>query len=63
MYEGTQVANREANGGPPKIEGYYLDNDKTGFDAFFDKNENRYRTGFKRNEGHRDDLDLNGNIL
>ena len=38
IIEGTLGANREANGGPPKIEGYHLYNEKTGFHAFFDKN-------------------------
>jgi hypothetical protein len=32
----------EANGGSPEIEGYHLYKDKTGFDAFFDKNGNQY---------------------
>jgi hypothetical protein len=63
MIEGTLGANMEANGGPPKIEGYHLYNDKTGFDAFFDKNGRRYRTGMNANAGQRDDIDLNGNIM
>lgn len=63
IIEGTLGVNREANDGPPKIEGYHLDNDKTGFNTFFDKNGRRYRTGFKLNAGQRDDLDLNGNIM
>jgi len=63
IIEGTLGANMEANGGPPKIEGYHLYNDKTGFDAFFVKNGRGYRTGFKLNAGQRNDLDLNGNIM
>lgn len=35
---GTLGGNIEAEGGPPKIEGYHLYNDNTGFDAFFDRN-------------------------
>ena len=35
MIEGTFGVNREANGGPPKTEGYHLYNEKTGFNGFF----------------------------
>jgi hypothetical protein len=63
MIEGTLGGNMEKNGGPPKIENYHLYNDKNGFDAFFDKNGRRYRTGMKANAGQRNDIDLNGNIM
>merc|ERR1712222_160621 len=49
IIEGTLGANREVNGGPPKIEGYHFYNDRTGFNGFFDKNGRRYRTGFETN--------------
>ena len=63
IIKGTLGANREANGGPPKIEGYHLYNDRTGFNAFFDKNGRRYRTGFEANAGQRNDIDLNCNMM
>jgi hypothetical protein len=63
IIEGTLGANMGTNGGPPKIEGYHLYNDNTEFDAFFDKNGRRSRTGFKPNAGQRDDIDLNGNMM
>ena len=40
IIKGTLGANHEAKGGPPKIEGYHLYNEKTGFNTFFDKNGN-----------------------
>lgn len=63
IIKSTLGANREANGGPPKIEGYHLYNDRTGFNAFFDKNGRLYRTGFEANAGQRNDIDLNCNIM
>ena len=63
IIKGTLGLNREANGGPPKIEGYHLYNDRTGFNAFFDKNGKLYRTGFEANTGQRNDIDLNCNMM
>jgi len=63
IIKGTLGANKEANGGPPKIEGYHLYNDKTGFDAFFDKNGRQYRTGMEANRGQKIDIKTNGNIM
>ena len=63
IIEGTLGANREANGGPPKIEGYHLYNDKTGFNAFFDKNGRRYRTGFEINRSQKIDIKTNSNMM
>jgi hypothetical protein len=63
IIKGTLGANMEANGGPQKIEGYHLYNDKTGFNAFFDKNGRRYRTGMKANRGQSIDIKTNGNIM
>lgn len=45
------------------IEGYHLYNDKIGFDAFFDKNQRRYRTGMIANESQKIDIQTNGNIM
>ena len=42
IIKGTLGANCEANGGPPKIEGYHFYNDRTRFNDFFDKNGRRY---------------------
>ena len=53
----------EANGGPFKIEGYHLYNDRTGFNCFFDKNGRRYRTGFETKPGQKDDIALNSNMM
>ena len=53
----------EAKGGASKIEGYHLYNDRTGFNAFFDKNGRRFRTGFKPNADQKDDIRLNGNMM
>ena len=63
IIEGTLGANRETNGGPPKIEGYHLYNDKTGFNSFFDRNGKQYRTGFETNRRQRIDIKTNGNII
>lgn len=63
MIKGTLGANRQAKGGPPKIEGYYLYNERTGFSSFFDENGRRYRTGFKTNRGQEIDIQTNGNIM
>jgi hypothetical protein len=63
IIEGTLGANREANGGPPKIEGYHLYNDRTGFNAFFDKNGRRYRTGFEANRSQKIDIKTNSNMM
>lgn len=46
-----------------EIEGYHLYNDKTGFDAFFDKNGRRYRTGMKVNRKQKIDIKIHGNIM
>lgn len=62
MIKGTLGANHQAKGGPSKIEGYHLYNDRTGFNSFFDKNGRRYRTGFKTNLGQKIDVQTNGNI-
>jgi len=63
IIEGTLGANMEANGGPSKIQGYHLYNDRTGFNAFFDKNGRRFRTGFNTNAGQKNDIDLNCNMM
>ncbi len=63
IIEGTLGANREANGGPPKIEGYHLYNDRTGFNGFFDKNGRRYRTGFETNRSQKIDIKTNSNMM
>jgi hypothetical protein len=63
IIRGTLGANREANGGPPKIEGYHLYNKKTGFNCFFDKNGRRYRTGFMTNKGQKTDIKINSNMM
>lgn len=63
IIKGTLGANREANGGPPKIQGYHLYNDKTGFNAFFDKNRRLYRTGFEANRSQKIDIKTNSNIM
>jgi hypothetical protein len=63
IIEGTLGANMQANGGPPKIEGYHLYNDRTGFNAFFDKNGNRYRTGFQANRSQKTDIKTNNNVM
>ena len=63
IIEGTLGANREANGGAPKIEGYHLYNDRTGFNAFFDKNGRRYRTGFETNRSQKIDIKTNSNMM
>ena len=63
IIEGTLGANMEANGGPPKIEGYHLYNDKTRIDAFFDKNGRRDRTVMRVNRGQTEDIKTNGNIM
>lgn len=59
---GTLGANREANGGPPKIEGFHLFNDKTGVDALFDKNSRKFRTLMEANPGQQYDIENNGKI-
>ena len=63
IIEGTLGANREANDGPPKIQGYHLYNDKTGFNAFFDKNKKLYRTGFEANRSQKIDIKTNSNMI
>ena len=63
IIKGTLGANREANGGPPKIQGYHLYNDKTGFNAFFDKNRRLYRTGFEANRSQKIDIKTNSNMM
>lgn len=63
IIEGTLGTNREENSGPPKIEGYHLYNDRTGFNGFFDKNGRRYRTGFEINKSQEIDLKTNSNIM
>ena len=63
IIEGTLGANREVNGGPPKIEGYHFYNDRTGFNGFFDKNGRRYRTGFETNRSQKIDIKTNSNMM
>ena len=63
MIEGTLGANRESNSGSSKIEGYHFYNEKTGFNAFFDSNGRRFRTGFKANRGQKIDIELNCNMM
>ena len=63
IIEGTLGANREANGGPPKIEGYHLYNDRTGINCFFDKNGRQYRTGFETNRSQKIDIKTNSNMM
>jgi len=63
IIERTLGANGEANGGPPKIEGYHLYNDRTGFNGFFDKNGRAYRTGFQTNRSQRIDIKTNSNMM
>ena len=63
IIKGTLGANREANGGPPKIQGYHLYNDKTGFNAFFDKNRRLYRTGFEANRSQKIEIKTNSNMM
>ena len=46
-----------------EVEGYHLFNKKTGFNAFFDKNGRRFRTGFKISDRQRRDLKNNSNIM
>ena len=63
IIEGILGAKMEANGGPLKIHGYHVYNDKTGFSAFFDEYGRRYRTGFIPNESQKRDRQENGNML
>ena len=63
VIRGTFGANREAKGGPARIEGYHLYNNKTGYNAFFDLGGNRYRTGMQANEAQRADIKENQNFL
>jgi len=62
VIEGTFGGNREAREGMPKTEGYHLYNSRTGFNAFFDKNTRRYKTGFQLNERQVNDLKTNKNV-
>jgi len=60
MIKGTLgAANREARDVTPKFEGYHLYNDKTEFDAFFDRNGRRYRTGMKASDAQQNDIKQN----
>jgi hypothetical protein len=63
IIKGTFGGNREARDGTPKIQGYHLYNDKTGFNAFFDMNGRQYRTGMKASNAQQKDLKQNNNFL
>ena len=63
IIKGTLGANREAKDGTPKIEGYHLYNDSTGFNTFFDKNGRRYRTSFETNRSQKIDIKTNSNMM
>lgn len=63
MIEGTLCANREAKGGPPKIEGFHFYNERTSFNSFFDKNGELYRTGFKTKGSQKIDINTNSNMM
>jgi len=55
--------NKQKKDQPQKIEGYPFFHQKTGLDVFFEKNGNRYRTGFKINPRQKEDLESNGNMM
>lgn len=63
IIEGTLGKNMEANDGPSKMDGYHLYNERTGFNAFFDKSGRRYITGFETNQSQKEDLALNANMM
>jgi hypothetical protein len=63
IIKGTFGGNREARDGTPKIQGYHLYNDQTGFNAFFDMNGRQYRTGMKASNAQQKDIKQNKNFL
>jgi hypothetical protein len=63
IIKGTLGANMEAKVRGPKISGYNFYNPKTGLNVFFEKNGRQYRTGFHTNDGQKDDISLNSNIM